>query len=219
MVSKRLKKHYENKYKIKINNSYIMPCNNDSIHEESFLFDKKYEEDIFCYAGGLNVWQCIDETLNLYKQIEEVNPNTKLLLLIKDHKLAKELVEKYKIKNYQFDFVPVDKLPEKLKPVKYGFIVREDVELNRVATPTKLMTYMGNGVIPILSECLEGLTENLEETKYVIKLKNPSDTESILNAMKYKVDRKEILSDYKKIYKNHYDRENHIKKMMKVLPR
>ncbi|AFA48118.1 glycosyltransferase family protein [Acetobacterium woodii] len=219
MVSNRMKKHYEDKYSKQINNCYIMPCNNDSIHKESFFEEGKYNEDVFCYAGGLNVWQCIDETLNIYKHIETENPKAKLLLLVKDHNLAKELVDKYGIRNYEFDFVPVDKLPDKLKKVKYGFIVREDLELNRVATPTKLMTYMGNGVISILSECLEGLTENLDETKYIIKLKNVHDFDSIKCAMSETVDAQEIYNDYKRIYKNHYDGKTHINRMKDALPR
>ena len=200
MVSERMKIHYENKYNCKVNSYYIMPCNNDSIHEFSFFEKDKYSENVFCYAGGLNVWQCIEETLCLYKQIEERDNSSKLLMLVKNHDLAKELVKKYNIKNVEYDFVPVDKLPEKLKSVKYGFIVREDVELNRVATPTKLMTYMGNGVIPILSDCLEGLTENLVDTKYLIKLKNTQDVESILQGMKIDVDNQEIFNDYSRIY-------------------
>ena len=219
MVSTRMKKHYENKYNFRINNCYIMPCNNDVIHENSFLVKEKYENNTFCYAGGLNVWQCIDETLSLYSQIEKKIPNSKLLLLIKDYKLGKELIKKYDIRNYSIDFVPVEELPEKLAPVKYGFIIREDSELNRVATPTKLMTYMGNGVIPILSECLEGLTENLSETDYVIKLKNTEDIKSIFEGMNTKVKINDILNDYKEIYKKHYDRETHIRRIMELLPR
>ncbi|WP_346904265.1 hypothetical protein [Faecalicatena contorta] len=167
---------------------------------------------------GLNVWQCIEETLCLYKQIEERDNSSKLLMLVKNHDLAKELVKKYNIKNVEYDFVPVDKLPEKLKSVKYGFIVREDVELNRVATPTKLMTYMGNGVIPILSDCLEGLTENLVDTKYLIKLKNTQDVESILQGMKIDVDNQEIFNDYSRIYSEKYDISTHIERLCKVLP-
>lgn len=216
-VSDRMKKHYEDKYGMKIRNYYIMPCNNDVIHAESFS-NEKYSNDVFCYAGGLNVWQCIDETLSLYKKIEDLKKNTKLVLLVKDKDLAKSLIEKYKIKNYEIDFVPVDRLPERLKSVKYGFIVRKDLELNRVATPTKLMTYMGNGIIPILSECLEGLLENISESEYVVKIENENDIEPILNMMGKKVEKGKILNEYLTIFHNHYDDETHIKNLMRVLP-
>lgn len=219
MVSNRMKRHYEDKYHISIKNCYVMPCNNDAIHEESFRFPGKYDTEVFCYAGGLNVWQCIDETLSIYKKIEEKKKNTKLLLLVKDRKLAVEMIEKHKIKNYEIDFVPVDQLPEKLKEAKYGFIVREDLELNRVATPTKLMTYMGNGVIPILSDCLEGLLENIESSEYVVKLNDLNNLETIFNMMDKKVDPERILQEYQNVYTEHYDSETHISRMMKVLPK
>lgn len=219
MVSKRMKKHYEEKYNLMIKNCYIMPCNNDVIHEESFKEKDKYENEIFCYAGGLNVWQCIDETLSIYKQIEDSKKNTKLLLLVKDFDLAVNMLKKHDIKNYEIDFVSVDQLPQKLKDVKYGFIVREDLELNRVATPTKLMTYMGNGVIPILSDCLEGLLENLESSEYVVRLKNAQDINPIYHMMDRAIDTEKILDEYKRVYTEHYDSEMHITRMMEVLPR
>lgn len=217
-VSDRMRKHYEDKYGESIKNYYIMPCNNDVIHEESFS-DLKYSKDVFCYAGGLNVWQCIDETLSLYKKIEKKKKDTKLLLLVKDKDLALSLIKKHEIENYEIDFVPVNKLPERLKNVKYGFIVRKDLELNRVATPTKLMTYMGNGIIPILSDCLEGLLENVSESEYVVKIKNEDDVDPIFAMMEKKIDRDGILNEYLTIFHNHYDDETHVRNMMNILPR
>jgi hypothetical protein len=219
MVSDRMKRHYEEKYKMKIKNCYIMPCNNEVVHQQSFYELNKYANEVFCYAGGLNVWQCIDETLMIYKRIEETCKNTKLILLIKDREKAEELLKKYEIKNYEIDFVPVDKLPEKLKKAKYGFIIRDDLELNRVATPTKLMTYMGNGIIPVLSDCLEGLLERVEESEYIIKMKDTNNLEPIYRMMDKQIYPDDILKDYKKVYHNHYDQEKHINDMAKVLPR
>lgn len=219
MVSEKMKKHYEDKYHFKINNCYVMPCNNDIIHSQSFFEENKYKTDVFCYAGGLNVWQCIDQTLEIYKQIEETRKNTKLLLLVKDREKAIELLQKYEIKNYEVDFVSVDKLPEKLRMVKYGFIIRQDVELNRVATPTKLMTYMGNGLIPILSSCLEGLLESVGSSEYVVKMKNINDLSPIFSMMDKRILAEDILEDYKKIYREHYDREHHVGELAKKLPK
>ena len=219
MVSQRMKKHYEEKYHIIIDNCYVMPCNNDVIHEQSFLEERKYKDDLFCYEGGLNVWQCIDETLKIYKEIEKTRKNTKLLLLVKNKEKAMKLLQKYEIINFEIDFVPVSMLPEKLKKVKYGFIIRQDLELNRVATPTKLLTYMGTGVIPILSTCLEGLLENVDTTRYVIQMENVDDISPIMSFMDEEVSAEDILIDYKNIYNKHYDKMHHIEEMSKKLPR
>ncbi len=218
MVSERMRLHFEVKYRRKIDNCYIMPCNNDVIYRDSFYTPGKYENDVFCYAGSLNVWQCIDETLKLYKKIEDERKNTKLLLLVKDREKAENWLVKYEIENYEIDFVPIDRLPEKLKHTKYGFIIREDLELNRVATPTKLMTYMGNGVIPVLSSCLEGLLESADESQYIIKIKDLNDLKPIFNMMDREISADAILQDYEQIYNNHYNREKHINDMASKLP-
>ncbi len=218
MVSERMKKHYEEKYGVKIENCCIMPCSNDVIYAQNFV-QEKYDQDVFCYAGGLNSWQCIDETMKIYKTIEQKRKNTKLLLLIKDREKAMELLQKYDIQNYEIDFVPVEQLSERLKEVKYGFIIRDNLELNRVATPTKLMTYMGNGIIPILSECLEGLLESANDSEYVIKLRDNNDLEPIYEMMDQKISAEAVLADYRNVYQKHYDKQAYVEKMAQVLPR
>jgi hypothetical protein len=217
-VSDAMKEHYESKYKIKFKNYYIMPCCNDSFKPTSFREPEKYEKNTFCYAGSLDTWQCVDEALMLYKKLEDVDSSAKLILLVKDKEKAIELLNKYGIKNYEIDFVPVSELPNKLKPVKFGFIIRENLALNRVATPTKLMTYMGNGVIPIVSDCLDGLLENVGKSKFVVKISDSQDERPILEFINQTINADEIENDYEKIYREHYDAEIHIKNMINVLP-
>lgn len=219
MVSKYMQRHFETKYNLTISNCYVMPCNNDVIHEESFESANKYERDIFCYAGGLSVWQCFDRTLDIYKRIEQLKPDTKLLLLVPDKVRVERMVSERGIKNYEIDYVAVDQLPHRLKEVKYGFILREDLELNRVATPTKLMTYIGNGVIPIMSKCLFGLFENMDESEYVIKMDSIDDVSEILSFMAKRIDKQSIMENYRNLYQLHYDRDNHVKALATCLPK
>lgn len=217
-VSEAMRQHYVSKYHVNFDKYYVMPCCNDSIKQASFHEQGKYESNVFCYAGSLDTWQCVEETLMIYKKIEDCYRTAKLLLLVRDRKYAISLVEKYGIKNYEIDFVPTSQLPEKLKKVKFGFIIRKDLELNRVATPTKLMTYMGNGIIPIVSECLEGLLECIGNSKFVVKLSDDLNIDPIIRFIEKPIDEKEIEKDYMEVYSNFYDKEKHICNMMNVLP-
>ena len=218
-VSERMRKHYENKYGFKGSNYYIMPCSNDVIHKENFYYNGKYENNIFCYAGGLDVWQCFEETLQMYKKMESKYNNVSLLLLVKDKKLAQKLVQKYQIQNYEIDFVPVEDVPKKLASVKFGFLIRDDLELNRVATPTKLMTYVGNGVIPILSECLEGLIENINCTDYFVSVDKDRKIDNIEKILNMKIDPNEIYKQFENVYNKKYNRDAHISGLVKMIPR
>lgn len=46
-------------------------------------------------------------------------------------------------------------MSEALADVKFGFVLRNDVPVNRVATPTKLSSYLSAGVIPVFSKYLK----------------------------------------------------------------
>lgn len=219
-VSSYMKEHYEKKYKIDLSGKYyIMPCSNEEFHEEAFSEPDKYNNNVFCYAGAINTWQCVDETLALYKKIESCVKNTKLLLLVRDREKAMEMLTKHEIHNYEIDFVPVSELSQRLSQVKYGFIVREDIELNRVATPTKMSTYMVNGIIPIISECLFGLSEIAGDSPYIVRLKDNQDSMAILEHMKLAINGASVYDEYLAIYRQSYDREVQIQRFMNLLPK
>lgn len=214
-VSEAMKQHYEHKYDVKIEHDYyIMPCGNEVFHKEQFM-DK---DNVFCYAGSINKWQCVEETIALYKKIEDKDPTSKLLLLVRDKEDAKKLVNQYGIQNYEIDFVPVSELKDRIREAKYGFILRKNLTVNAVATPTKLSTYIANGIIPIISESLDGLDTVLKDTPYVIRLKSDVDDESILRFMKKKIDNKELMDSYQSLYMKYYDEGQHITNLSLLLP-
>lgn len=218
-VSDCMKEHYIKKYGVDIDGRYYtMPCSNEVMHEKSFDVPGKYDNNVFCYAGSINSWQCVEETLRLYKNIESTSEKTKLLMLVKDRQAAEALLEKYDIKNYEIDFVPIDRLEDRLRNVKFGFIVREDIELNRVATPTKMSTYMVNGIIPIISDCLVGLNEIVDGAEYVVRLSSSDDAESIKDFMSKKINSADILAEYQAIYKKSYNRKEQIRRFIDKLP-
>ena len=131
-----------------------MPCFNSEIDEKAFYTSNKYINNVFLYAGALDVWQCFEETVKLYKAIEEKVENARFRVLVKNQEAADEILRKYNVKHYSLGFVPQDKIGEEMVAAKFGFCLRQDTTINRVATPTKLSTYVSNGVIPIYSDCL-----------------------------------------------------------------
>ena len=217
-VSESMRAHYMKKYRIDFqNNYYIMPCANESFHSEAFENPDKYMDFVFCYAGATSVWQCFEETIELYAKIEERIPSSRLLLLVKDRELALRLLEKYGVKNYEIDFVTVDQLPERLSKVRFGFILRKPSVVNAVATPTKTLTYLSNGIIPIYSDCLEGISDIFRNCKYKIEVNEEIDLDSVIDMVKATVDAKDILEEYQSLYQQFYDRDKHILKIAEQL--
>ena len=216
-VSESMKKFYEQKYHLDFTGRYyIMPCSNEVIHQDSFDTPQKYVDNIFCYAGGTSVWQCFEEMLALYKMIETQRKDARLLLLVKEKEYAEKLVSKYGIKNCEIDFVPVERLQERLRNVKFGFVIRKEDHVNYVATPTKVLTYLANGIIPIYSSSLGGIDPILSRTDYKVKYENDENITEILSLMDRQIDTSRIKSDYMKIYSDCYCRDEHIKKIAKI---
>ncbi len=218
-VSNAMKKHYEGKYKIDTTvNSYIMPCSNEVLHPECFSKDR-YNNLTFCYAGSFSRWQCVEQTLDIYKKIEDVYPQAKLLMLVKDAERAKKMLNERGIKHYEIDFVPVEQLQERMEGIRYGFIIREDEVLNRVATPTKLSTYMANGIIPIYSDCLDGLNEVVGASRFVVKMSDFDDIQPIMDSIKEEINPEDVREDYRKHFEEYYTPSTHIQRMKQLLPR
>ena len=212
-VSKAMKRHYESKYRITIDedNCYIMPCQNTVFHPESFATAGKYSSNIYTYVGSLAVWQKFDETIRLYKEIEKMGlPNTELRVFTFDQDMAREMLRDAGVQHYSVGCVRNEDMPCVLADIKYGFIIREDNIVNRVATPTKISTYMSCGVIPIYSDCLEGFSEAARQLKYAIK--NDEKKIEKIRQLSF-VDYKDIEKEYKEFFDIHYSGEKHIEQL------
>ena len=216
-VSESMKGFYEQKYHLDFTGKYyIMPCSNEVMHQDSFDTPKKYSGNVFCYAGGTSVWQCFEQTIALYKKIEIHSKDAKLLLLVKEKEYAEKLVSKYEIQNCEIDFVPVERLQERLRNVKFGFVIRKEDPVNYVATPTKALTYLANGIIPIYSSSLAGIDPILSRTDYKVRYENDENITDILSLMDGQIDKYRIKSDYMEIYNDTYCRDEHIKRIAKI---
>lgn len=202
-VSDAMFKHYKNKYNYSFENYMIMPCYNQYLNEFAF-YDEKYKKPTFVYAGSLAKWQCIEETLEIFKKVNEKIPESEMYIFTSEGEKAKSLINKYQIKNVNVDYVSYSELNERIKDFKYGFLIREDVLVNRVATPTKMNGYLANGVIPIYSNIIEDFKVNLKG-KYLIDVKSILDAvEKIILFELNDIKKSEILAEYKKYFDEYY---------------
>lgn len=221
MVSEKMKQHYENKYSIDFKNKYfIMPCFNTELNKEIIESKKNHKTIIFTYIGSLAAWQCFDETLQLYKKIEDQLGNTKLKIFTKEIQDAEEKIKANHICNYEVDFVDNLSLASHLQDVKFGFLLRKDTIVNSVSTPTKLSTYLSAGVIPIFSSCIASFNTLAKDMRYAYSLPAQIDIQSLLQFCREKVDYHKLQLEYEQIFQTYYNRDayessivSYIKKM------
>lgn len=214
-VSEEMVRHYERKYKQSLDRSviYIMPCQNTIFHSEAFIPREKYSKNVFAYTGSLAVWQKFEDTVGAYKKIEEAGiPDCELWIYTSEQEEAKKIVEKYGIQHYKIGFVKSDELPMELSQAKYGFIIREDTPVNRVATPTKISTYLSCGLIPIYSDCLAAFSEIAKTMRYAIRY----DENYIVNIKKINAEgikNEDVLLEYQQVYSEYFDSSLHQDKL------
>ena len=217
--SQSMRDYYEKKYKTEYKSSYIMPCFNDEITKEPFFTKNKYNENIFVYAGSLAEWQCFEPTVALYREVEKRVPNCTFRILVKDHETATDILKKYGVQRYSLGFVPKEQVADEMAKAKFGFCIREDSVVNRVATPTKLSNYIANGVMPIYSDYIESFHEYAQKCKYCF-CANPGDFGEAVDRL-VEMCNKEVVADdvyreYTEIFGKYYSRDHHINQLSEL---
>lgn len=98
------------------------------------------------YAGGLQAWQNIDRMMHAIAANTDMN----YLLLSGDLQGMQAALGQAESVRVQVRSVPRSEVGEYCRRATFGFVLRDDVAVNRVACPTKLIEYLGYGVIPIV---------------------------------------------------------------------
>lgn len=101
------------------------------------------------YAGGAHPWQCIPKMLNAALRIIDKAEIDIFATIPQDIKniASKELL---KHPNFSLNTVSHDELCIIYPKYHYGFLLRENVIVNKAACPTKLLEYLAYGIVPIL---------------------------------------------------------------------
>lgn len=213
MVSNAMLEHYEKKYNIALKEkTFLMPCYNCALNKEAFFSDHKYDEPSFVYVGSLANWQCFDKTVYLFAKIKKSIPNAKLYVYTKEQEQAEKIIKDAGIENYHLGFVNTSELGKEISRFKYGFIIRDDIVVNNVASPTKLSNYIGSGLIPIVSDCISLYEEISKDSQYFILGHSENDFIQKIESMeKQKLSADKIYNEYKRLFKKYYDDEEYIK--------
>lgn len=210
--SDSMKQHYEKKYKKLNSNYYIMPCFNEEIHNEEIL-KKNYKNNNFVYAGGLNKWQNFEGTVKYYKKLEDLIPDSEFKVFVKEKELAQKILSDHNVKRYSIDYVSQEILAKEIQDSKFGFCLRENITVNRVATPTKLSNYIANGVFPIYSECLSGFHNIAKKSEFCFDADENATINKIVNMCNNVPKGNDVLEDFVHNFGEYYSASYHTEKL------
>ena len=216
-VSEEMKNHYKKKYGFKKQNYFIMPCFNGVIQQKNKFLEKDYTSPKFVYIGSMATWQCVDQVLQVFKLVQDKLPQASLTLLTGQAEKAKQKCKQYQV-SAKIDYVPLEEIDQELLKYKYGFLLREDIAVNRVATPTKMSTYLASGVIPIYTDVIKAFTV-FDEVKHQVKIENDTKiieiAQQIIDFEQKKLSKLEIYQDYHSIFETYYSKDKYISSIRK----
>jgi hypothetical protein len=152
-----MQSHFRTKYSSYIGeecifatNSQPATCNPQPATSNLQPATRNTDEVIILYSGNCQPWQNIDLMLETMQRLTA--PNIRFIILSGQKKHFEHLIRH---KNFPAGKVEVISVkPEELESyyekAHYGFILRDDILVNRVANPTKLAEYLQFGIIPIV---------------------------------------------------------------------
>lgn len=217
-VSRRMAKHYLEKFGMNPTCSLVMPCFNCTLDEHLIRTTaKRYATPSFVYAGSMAPWQCIDQTLELFKKINAAIPKSTLTIYTGDKTEACRKLNEHGVEAV-VECKSLGDLPAALAKHKYGLIVRDDIEVNNVATPTKMNSYMAAGLIPVYSDVVEAYKENLSGCKYIVPFMYEDECiDKIRRFEQTPLNVESLICDYRKIFLNYWNRDKYVSEIASLL--
>lgn len=108
------------------------------------------DDTVLLYSGNLQKWQNFD--LMVETIYRNRNNNYYIIILTGDEKGAKKILNKYDLGNMRclVRCVSPQDLSAYYALAHYGFILRDEHILNKVASPTKMIEYLYFGLMPIV---------------------------------------------------------------------
>lgn len=194
-VSHTLKTYYQKKYNLlKSDKFHVFPGAADNT---MFYLDQNIRSQgrkelnftnkdiVVIYSGKLNKeWEIPNDVFNFMSKLISFNEHVKFLVITPDLDIAKTYTKKHKINAstiiLKSEFEEVNRY---LNTGDISLMLREDVMMNNVASPTKFSEYVLSGIPCIMSKGVYDFAQIINETGFGV-----------------------VLSDYKNLKEMEYDR-------------
>ena len=161
--SDEMKRHLTRKYGTNPDSILVFRCGVDTntfkYSEENRIairHELRIEDNVllFVYSGGMDKWQRVGDTLSFFKRYHNHNMNSKLLILTRNIEDLNQIVKENKLEGIKSSIItkslPYKDVPKYLNASDFAFLLRDNVIMNAVASPTKLGEYMACG-LPVIS--------------------------------------------------------------------
>ena len=194
-VTKALQEYATKTFSLNKNISFhIVPCAikaSNSLHLERDAFRKKYRkkyniadnELVFVYSGGISPWQCVEETVSMYKEISKnLSMPSRMLLFSHNYEYLEKLTngdDRFIIDSYG-----PEELYKALCAADFAFLLRKDNLTNNVAFPNKFLEYVECRLVIITTPYVHEIYNQVINYKLGIVVNNLKDYATIVEKSK-----------------------------------
>lgn len=192
-VSSNLSRHLQMNYSPSFKNG-IQSCL-PLLKKFDFNFESRKEKRIdlgienrivIGYSGGLQAYQCIEESIYLFKLLQEKVSNLFFLIYTcGDLELINAKIKKLGLKetDYQIKCISSDEIPNYLSLIDIGLLLREEKTINLVSSPTKGLEYLAAGNAILTTKSAGNIPDLVGNSKSAFILPSLNFSEELVNQL------------------------------------
>jgi hypothetical protein len=201
--------------------SLVIPCYNVSLGDIASSDPDRYRRINMVYAGSMYPWQCVRQSLQAYKAVREIKPDAAMTIFTREVDFARDICSEMGLEDVNIEAVSPTELMERLKEFGFGFILRDAIAINEVSTPTKFSSYLGAGVIPVLTKATPALVAMTSDVPFQITVLAPGDSEAIAERI-LEVSRaaprpKDVASSFRTVFDKYFDDALHRRRIVDLV--
>ena len=155
-VSNAMINHFKYKYPDKSISYHLLTTSNllpipmeDEIRKLRFELKINDKNKVIIYSGNCQLWQNIPLIM---KNIQSIISEFKIIILTGEKKIFEDYFKEYHIDLTKVILrsVAPSELNKYYSISNYGYLLRDDILLNRVSNPTKMLEYLQFGIVPVV---------------------------------------------------------------------
>lgn len=143
----------------------------------------------FVFLGGSSQWQNVDKVLAVFSKVID-NMDSTLDIITLDVSAIQEKLHKHnefvcsKIRVFSLEPEQVSNV---LHSYDFGFLLRDNILLNKVAAPIKFLEYCSAGVVPIITPYVGDYAEIVKDRDAAIVFEDGIDLVDTINSIDLKL--------------------------------
>lgn len=147
-VTRSMVQHFVGKYSKALGKCLVLPILSESAIAAMSAQDKSLKkEGVVVYSGGAQAWQNVE----LMLQCAASNSEFCYCFLTPDVAHFNQRIAAFeRFPSHSVQGVRPEEVSKYYANATYGFLLRDDIVVNRVACPTKCVEYISNGMLPVL---------------------------------------------------------------------